>query len=103
MVWPGRKQVYRSYDADGRMAADVVTVAGDVQPGEPLLQPVMRVGKRIAATTLAEGRSHAAANLARLPEPLRQLQEPYAYQVEIASALHKLAEQVDLNFESGYS
>jgi len=75
-TWPGRKQVYRSYDADGRIAADVVTVEGDVQSGEPLIMPVMRAGKRLAAAaTLADIRSHAATNLARLPEPLRQLQE----------------------------
>lgn len=94
-TWPGRKQVYRSYDADGRMVSDIVTVEGDAQPGEPLLKPVMRAGKRIAATTLEESRNYAADNLARLPEPLRQMQEPYAYPVEIAAALHRLAEQVD--------
>ena len=95
-TWPGRKQVYRSNDAGGRIASDVVTVEGDAQPGEPLLMQVMCGGQRLApAATLAEIRSHATASLARLPEPLRQLHEPYDYRVEIASALHKLAEQVD--------
>ncbi|HEU0234546.1 MAG TPA: nicotinate phosphoribosyltransferase [Gallionella sp.] len=94
-TWPGRKQVYRNYDAGGRMASDVVTLEEDVQSGEPLLKPVMRGGRRIAATTLADIRSHAAADLARLPEPLHRLQEPCDYPVEIAAALHKLAEQVD--------
>lgn len=28
-------------------------------------------------------------------QPLRQFQEPYAYRVEIAPALHELAAQVD--------
>jgi|GEM_PF-2306503 len=102
-TWPGRKQVYRNYDAAGRMALDVVTVEGDAQPGEPLLKPVMRGGQRIAAAALADTRSHAATNLALLPEPLRRLQEPYDYRVEISAALHRLAEQVDLNVESGYS
>jgi len=94
-TWPGRKQVYRSYDAAGRMVSDIVTVEGDAQPGEPLLIPVMRGGQRLAATTLTDSRSHAAANLARLPEPLRQLQEPCEYPVAIAAALHRLAEQID--------
>ncbi|OGS95373.1 MAG: nicotinate phosphoribosyltransferase [Gallionellales bacterium RIFCSPLOWO2_02_FULL_57_47] len=96
-TWPGRKQVYRSHDADGRMTADVVTLEGDAQPGEPLLVPVMRAGQRHATATLADIRSHAATCLARLPEPLRQLQEPYNYRVEIARALHELAAQVDRN------
>ncbi|HTN94030.1 MAG TPA: nicotinate phosphoribosyltransferase [Gallionella sp.] len=95
-TWPGRKQVYRSYDRDGRMESDVVTVHGDTQPGEPLIVAVMRGGKRLAeGLTLADIRNHASANLARLPESLRKLQEPYPYQVQISDALHKLAERVD--------
>jgi nicotinate phosphoribosyltransferase len=43
-TWPGRKQVFRRLDADGRMAYDVVTLESDPQPGEPLLAPVMRGG-----------------------------------------------------------
>jgi len=95
-TWPGRKQVFRSYDAEGRMESDAVTVEGDKQQGEPLIMQVMRGGKRIAAgATLAETRSHAAAELARLPQPLRKLQETYAYEVEISSELYELAAQVD--------
>lgn len=100
-TWPGRKQVYRNYDADGRMKSDIVTLEVDAQPGEPLLKPMMRGGKRIApAAPLADIRSHAAANLARLPESLRRLQEPFSYQVEIAKALHELAAEVDRNYSS---
>ena len=95
-TWPGRKQVYRSYDADGRMESDIVTVEGDPQQGEPLIMPMMRGGKRLAASApLADIRSRAVANLARLPEPLRKLHEPCVYEVEISSELYELAAQVD--------
>ncbi len=95
-TWPGRKQVYRSHDANGRIASDIVTVEGDAQPGEPLIMQVMRGGQRLApAAPLADIRNHAAANLAHLPDALRQLQEPYDYRVEIAPALRELAQQVD--------
>jgi len=94
-TWPGRKQVYRHRDADGRMARDVVTLESDPQPGEPLLVPVMRGGRRLTpAPALADIRSHAAANLSRLPEPLRRL-ETFDYPVELAPALHELAAAVD--------
>ena len=94
-TWPGRKQVYRRHDADGRMAGDVVTLETDPQPGEPLLQPVMREGRRLAPPpTLADVRRQAAENLARLPEPLRCLEE-FAYRVDISPALHQLAVEVD--------
>jgi len=96
-TWPGRKQVYRHHDAEGRMARDVVTLESDAQPGEPLLIPVMRGGRRLTqAPALPDVRRHAAANLARLPEPLRSL-EAFDYPVEIASALHELAAEVDRN------
>jgi nicotinate phosphoribosyltransferase len=95
-TWPGRKQVYRSHDADGRMECDVVTLESDVQAGDPLLIPVMRGGRRLAAApALPDVRHNAAENMARLPEPLRRLQESFGYRVEIAPALHELAAQID--------
>ena len=94
-TWPGRKQVYRHHDAEGRMARDVVTLESDSQPGEPLLVPVMRGGRRLApAPALPEICRHAAAGLARLPEALRRLAD-YDYPVEISPALRELAADVD--------
>ena len=44
-------------------------VESDDQPGEPLLQSVMRNGRRVAPSpTLAESRARAARDLERLPE-----------------------------------
>jgi nicotinate phosphoribosyltransferase len=102
-TWPGRKQVFRRLDADGRMAGDVVTLESDEQPGEPLLAPVMRGGRRLApAPSLEAVRRHAADNLARLPQALRRLEE-FNYPVEIAPALHQLAADVDRDTLSGHS
>ena len=95
-TWPGRKQVWRSYGADDRMAGDVLTVEGDKQPGEALIEQVMRGGKRVGkAPTLADIRARAQADLARLPEPLRQLQQGADYPVEVAEALKALAKEAD--------
>ena len=33
-TWPGRKQVWRAYDADGRMRGDILSLENDKQPGE---------------------------------------------------------------------
>jgi hypothetical protein len=46
-TWPGRKQVYRRVDPDGRVVGDIVTFEDDLQDGEPLLHPVMRAGRRL--------------------------------------------------------
>jgi nicotinate phosphoribosyltransferase len=93
-TWPGRKQVWRRYDSN-HMAGDIMSIEGDVPIGEPLLQPVLREGRRLRASpTLTECRMRAAENLARLPEELRRL-KPASYPVEIAPALSRLAAEVD--------
>ncbi len=75
VTWPGRKQVWRRYGADGRMAGDVLSVEDDELAGEKLLQPVIRGGRRInPPSTLSKIRAHARRELERLPEPLRQLE-----------------------------
>jgi nicotinate phosphoribosyltransferase len=94
-TWPGRKQVWRAYDADGRMRGDILSVETDKQTGEALIEQVMRAGKRIApAPTLAQIRERAAAELKRLPAPLRRL-EDLNYPVTISEALRALAAEAD--------
>ena len=100
-TWPGRKQVWRRYDGDGRMAGDVLTVEGDAQEGEALIQPVMRSGRRLAPSPgLSQIREHAAAELARLPEPLARLEPGHTYLVRIADALIDLAGEVDRRLDA---
>ncbi|MDJ1157001.1 nicotinate phosphoribosyltransferase [Chelatococcus sp. SYSU_G07232] len=94
-TWPGRKQVWRRRDAVGRSCGDVVALEWESHPGEALLHPVMRDGRRLSdPADLAELRARAAAELARLPEPLRRL-EPFTYPVEITMPLRELAARLD--------
>jgi nicotinate phosphoribosyltransferase len=95
-TWPGRKQVWRCYGADDRMAGDVLSVEDDELAGEKLLQPVMRGGRRInPSPMLSEIRAHARRELKRLPEPLRQLEPSAAYPIQVAERLVRLAAEVD--------
>ena len=99
-TWPGRKQVWRAYDTDGRMRGDILSVETDKQAGDTLIQHVMHAGKRLTPTpTLAQIRERAARELARLPEPLRRL-EAFDYPVTIADALKALAREADSNIKS---
>jgi len=100
-TWPGRKQVWRRFGPDGQMAGDVLSVADDDQPGEPVIEPVMRNGQRLAARpNLDDVRAHAADNLARLPAPLKQLAAGENYPVDIGEALTKLTGEVDRRLAS---
>jgi nicotinate phosphoribosyltransferase len=95
-TWPGRKQVWRRYGPDGRMAGDVISLETEKQDGEPLLQLVMRDGKRVGPhPTLTESRARAAMDLGRLPEPLRRLEPGAGYPVAVSDALEQLAAEVD--------
>jgi len=96
-TWPGRKQVYRYQGPDGPMMHDVVTLEGDIQEGEALIQPFMSAGRRLGPPTpLSDLRKRAAAELARLPEHLRELKNEPPYPVKISQALWDLAQAVDV-------
>lgn len=102
-TWPGRKQVYRDYDAAGAMRGDILTTMDDKAAGgttgEALLKPVMRGGEcLLPQPMLEETRAHAADQLRRLPEPLWRLQD-MAYPVEVSGSLRELARSVDARTE----
>ena len=101
-TWPGRKQVWRRYDADGRMAGDRIALerpassAANSAGAEPLLDCVMRDGQRLRASPpLDEIRARTKRDLERLPEPLRRLAPDATYPVEIGADLVDLAALVD--------
>jgi nicotinate phosphoribosyltransferase len=78
------------------MAGDTISTEDDRQPGEALVRQVMAAGRRVGpAPTLADIRARTASELARLPEPLRQLQVKPPYAVDVAEALEALAAETD--------
>ncbi|MBS0558705.1 MAG: nicotinate phosphoribosyltransferase [Proteobacteria bacterium] len=94
-TWPGRKQVYRRYRPDGTIAGDVVGLREETIEGEPLLQPAMRNGKRVASLPgLMEARARAASSLRGLPAALRRL-EPGSVPVAISPGIRQLAAELD--------
>ena len=86
---PGRKQVFRRYDSDGLACGDVIAKAGEAGSGEPLVQQVMRAGRRLEAgtRTIMHARARAAEQRMRLPAEIRALTPGGAYPVTISGAL----------------
>ncbi|MDE3160835.1 MAG: nicotinate phosphoribosyltransferase [Acidobacteriota bacterium] len=71
---PGSKQVFRDSERD------VLARSGECGRGEALLRPVLLGGRLIEPLpTLEDARCRAAESLARLPQPLRELEvaEPW--------------------------
>jgi nicotinate phosphoribosyltransferase len=95
-TWPGRKQVWRRYDSDGKIAGDLLSLEDHEPAGAPLLHLVLKDGRRVKPSpTLDEIRRHAKRELERLPDPLRQLTPGATVVVVVADDLVKLATEVD--------
>ncbi len=90
---PGRKQVFRG----GSPGDDVLDLRDARAPEgtEPLLVPAMARGTRSAPSEpLEAARDRLVADLGRLPEAARRLEDPEAPQPEISDALALLARRV---------
>jgi nicotinate phosphoribosyltransferase len=97
VMHPGPKQVFRSVDG-GRMVHDVIARADEELAGQPLLEPVMRGGRRLAAgeISLEDARARAREQLGRLPDRLlgieaRELEYPVSFSPALERALEDLS------------
>lgn len=92
-TWPGKKQVSRI----GAFAGDVIHLENEPPPphSRPLLQPVLRDGNLIpgALPPLYEIRERAMANLAALPEAVKALDHPAAYDVTFSNRLQAMRDR----------
>ena len=92
---PGRKQVFR-FSQDGKYHHDVIARFGETYAdAEPLLQPLMRNGRRVEARRSASSvRETVLASVSRLPQPYHRLRDAPEYPVQKSGDLLQLLEQV---------
>ncbi|HEV2352214.1 MAG TPA: nicotinate phosphoribosyltransferase [Terriglobia bacterium] len=97
--WPGRKQIFRFSRPrpDGKGTEfhhDIIARATENYPeAEPLIQPVMREGRRIdPRPSIEEDRARTLASLERLPDRYQSLQDGPRYPVAHSPALEQLLE-----------
>lgn len=91
-TWICKKQVYRSYQADGTMDTDRVCLLDSRgMEGEPLLELVMENGERARpADSLSRIRERFSEEWRRLPEHLKAIHSPQVYPVEVCKSLRDL-------------
>jgi nicotinate phosphoribosyltransferase len=88
---PGRKQVYRFKDENGKYAKDVIALADEKLEAEPLLIKVMEKGRiTVELPSLEELRSAVKENLSQLPIEYKRLSDAPEYPVELSKALENL-------------
>ena len=92
---PGRKQVYRFKDAEGKFKKDTIALANEKVDGEPLLVKVMEKGTvTYDLPSLSEIRAAAAQNLALLSDKYKAVTGATEYPVELSSNLEKMMENL---------
>ena len=95
-TWPGKKQVFRTLDAQGKMQRDHLAMEDESPSGEALLKPFMRQGKRLnPPASMEQLRTHAAHQLDQLPKALRSLKLAPTYPVHISQKIRELADRLD--------
>jgi nicotinate phosphoribosyltransferase len=88
---PGRKQVYRFKDAEGKFEKDVIALADEKVEGAPLMVKVMEKGEvTYDFPSLSEIRTVATENLSALPDKYKTVTGAPEYPVEISEDLEKL-------------
>ena len=93
---PGKKQIFRFVDGQGRPKRDVIDLrGGSLAGGEPLLRKVMENGKPLGAyPTLNEIRARFAEEFSRLDDSFKAIRDPAVYPVELSPGLKQLTEEV---------
>ena len=89
------KQIYRFVE-NGRLKKDVIALRHEpIEEGEPILQPVMREGKRVSPSdSLEEIRERFFEEFLKLDEELKELEPKKEFPIELSPGLRKLQERV---------
>jgi nicotinate phosphoribosyltransferase len=92
---PGKKQIFRQRDKNGRYAKDIIGLENEEIRGEHLLVRIMEDGQiTYEMPTLKEMRRVTLKNLSELPEKYKRLRGSSAYPIELSRRLSKIRSQV---------
>jgi nicotinate phosphoribosyltransferase len=88
------KQVFR-IENNRRLEKDIIGLRGDHIDGEKLLKAVMKNGKRLQPTeSLDDSRQRFADEFSKLDDPVKAIENPAPFTVDISPELVKLQERV---------
>jgi nicotinate phosphoribosyltransferase len=95
--WPGKKQVFRRRDSQGRLQGDTIGLRDESLLGmEPLLEKVMDRGTIVRPQpTLDASRTTLRQEFASLMESAKAIRDPSHYPVEFTSKLRALLEKIE--------
>lgn len=90
---PGRKQVYRISDEQGKYVKDIIALESEKVEGEPLLVPIIKDGAVVyKQPKLQEIQKRAKELLAKLPSQYKKIKSPDEYKVELSTGISETIE-----------
>jgi nicotinate phosphoribosyltransferase len=101
-TYPGSKQIYRTFDKDGKFKEDFLLLKDEEPPENyyPLLIPIMKNGKLIYnLPTLDDIREYCQNNIKKLPEKYKKLKQIKIKEVNISKNLEKLMNSLISQYE----
>jgi len=97
-TWPGKKQVSRQYDKNNKIKFDILGMADESLPGKPLLQQVMKTGKRLQnQVSTREIRDFLNSEINTLPENMKTLKKSTPLDVQVSDGLKICVNQLNNN------
>jgi nicotinate phosphoribosyltransferase len=92
---PNPKQVWRQFDGQGKISADIIALRHEKQPGQPLLRRVMAQGRRLQERSgWRQARETFEAGLLSMPQECLELEKQARPPVRLSPALNALRQQM---------
>jgi len=98
---PGKKQIFRQKDRNGKYAKDIIGLEDEKVKGQPLLVKIMEKGNiTYNLPTLKEIRNATLRNLSEIPDKYRKLVRASSYPVELSHQLMKIKKRLTSQIKS---
>jgi len=97
ITYPGKKQVYRVYDENGKFTKDILMLENETPPdkSEPFLAPIMRKGKLIYdLPSLDEIQQFYYKNIEKLPEEFKKLEQLDLFRLGLSNGIKELTQKL---------
>ncbi|MFX1326902.1 MAG: nicotinate phosphoribosyltransferase [Promethearchaeota archaeon] len=101
LTYPGKKQVYRIYDKNGKFKEDILSIEDETPPSnsEGLLIPIMKNGELLVnLPNIDEIQEFYLNNIKKLPETYKKLENAQIFNLKISKKLQDLTNSLKLKY-----
>ncbi|HLC56919.1 MAG TPA: nicotinate phosphoribosyltransferase [Candidatus Nanoarchaeia archaeon] len=101
-TYPGKKQVYRVLDENGKYSYDILALENEKVDGQPLLELIVKDGERVyERKSLEETRKYCLDSITKLPDKYKQVKVNSPYTFKVSKKLEELVDNLTRRYISG--